>query len=380
MRRVFYFPYVLLIFFLFFILSISPKTTNKMRRLAISSITPLSFFKKISKTSIKKNEKEKKNLILENTLLKAQTEGVYEWLMFDQRIEEQFQKLKKLSNKPCDELYWKDFFRRRSEELRKILEIELQALPAKIIFRDPSSWSSSIWINIGDKDNDALGRLIIGKNSPVIVNDSLVGIVEYVGKNESRVRLITDSGLVPSVRAVRGNRQDKVLIQTAKALFERVHTRDDIFESKEEREVFFTLLSKMINSFSKNKVDYYLAKGELHGSSMPLWRGAGRKLKGIGFNYNYSDSEGPERDLKTGKPLKKGFDFLDKAILKKGDLLVTSGMDGVFPAGLKVAIVSEVNDLEEGAYAYDIKAIPTAFGIEDLSVVFVMPPLNFSKN
>jgi cell shape-determining protein MreC len=379
MRKIFYFPYFLLIFFLFFILSISSKTTDKIREISISSIAPLNFFKKVSKT-YPKNENGKNNLILENTLLKAQTEGVYEWLMFDQRIEEQFQKLKKLSNKPCDELYWKDFFRRRSEELKKILEIELQALPAKIIFREPSSWSSSIWINIGEKDNNALGRLIVGKNSPVIVNDSLVGVVEYVGKNESRVRLITDSGLVPSVRAVRGTTQDRSLIQIANALFERVHTRDDIFENQKEREIFFSLLSKMIDSLLKNKADYYLAKGELHGSSMPLWRGAGRKLKGIGFNYNYSDREGPERDLKTGKPLKKGFDFLDKAILKKGDLLVTSGMDGVFPAGLKVAVVSEIGDLEEGGYAYRIKAIPTALGIQDLNVVFVMPPLNFSKN
>ena len=45
----------------------------------------------------------------------------------------------------------------------------------------------------------------------------------------------------------------------------------------------------------------YLAKGELYGSSKPLWRTQRHQLKGTGFNYDFADGEGPARDLQTGK-------------------------------------------------------------------------------
>lgn len=391
MRKTRYFPFVLLIFFLFAILSISKEQSQKIRTFAISSISPFwgklnnfSFllgkaFPSSSKQFDIKNEKVR-NLELENSLLKDQIDSVYKWLMFDQRIDSQLDVLKEVRSEKVDDLYWKDFFRRRAEELQSILEVELQALPAKIIFREPTSWSSSVWINVGEKDNDELGRLIIGKNSPVVVGDSLVGIVEYVGKNESRVRLITDSGLIPSVRAVRGSTQDRDLLQVSADLFDRIYSREDLFENVDEREIFYDLLSSLIKKLKQKNNDYYLAKGELHGSSYPLWRSYGQKIKGVGFNYDYSDEEGPERELKTGRALDKKFDFLSQALIKKGDLLVTTGMDGVFPSGLKVAIVSNIKKLEEGDYSYDIEATPTAMDLSTLNIVFVMPPLGFESD
>lgn len=389
MRKTRYFPFVLLIFFLFTVLSISKDQSQNIRTFAVSCVSP--FWGKINSFSFllgkalslheaknfdSKNESVR-NTELENSLLKDQIDSVYKWLMFDQRIDSQLEVLKEVRSEKVDDLYWKDFFRRRAEELQKILEVELQALPAKIIFREPSSWSSSVWINVGENDNDELGRLIIGKNSPVVVGDSLVGIVEYVGKNQSRVRLITDSGLVPSVRAVRGSSQDRDLLQVSADLFDRIYSRPELFDNEDEREIFYDLLSSLIKKLKQKNSDYYLAKGELHGSSYPLWRSYGQKINGVGFNYDYSDLEGPQRELKTGRSLDKKFDFLSQALLKKGDLLVTTGMDGVFPAGLKVAIVSKIKEIEEGDYSYDIEATPTAMDLPNLSIVFVMPPLEF---
>ena len=399
MRKTAYFPFVLLISFLFMVLSLSKHHTQQIRSGVIATISPVwssinnfrVIFSSVGKdtpSSLAENSKHKKDkkedikenaisLELENALLKDQIDSVYKWLMFDQRIDNQLDILKEVSAANIDDLYWKDFFRRRGEELRKILEVELQALPAKIVFREPASWSSSVWINVGERDNDALGRLIISKDSPVVVGDSLVGIVEYVGKKESRVRLITDSGLVPSVRAVRGSIQDRDLLQVAAELFDRINTRDDLFDTLAEKEFFFELTSSLISRLKKKNVDYYLAKGELHGNSYPLWRSYGQKIKGVGFNYDYSDAEGPERELKTGNSLDKKFDFLSQPLLKKGDLLVTTGMDGVFPAGLKVAVVSDVKKHDEGDYSYDIEAKPTAMDISTLNIVFVMPPLGY---
>lgn len=385
MRKISYLPYALLIVFLFVLFSLSSSTTQKIRDCSVSCVAPIwancdgfRFFV-ASVFSSKKDKIKEKNLKLENTLLNKQIDGVYEWLTFDQRIDEQMERLKTVSTS-LDDLYWKEFFRRRSEELKQILEVELQALPAKIIYREPSSWSSSVWINVGEKDNEELGRLIIGKNSPVVVEDSLVGVVEYVGKKESRVRLITDLGLAPSVRAVRGQTQDQMLANVGLDLYERLHSREELFDSQQEKNALLNLLAKLIGKLNEKKVDFYLAKGEIHGASNPLWRSYGQKLKGIGFNYDYADIEGPARDLKEGRPLSKGYDFLSQAIIKNGDLLVTTGLDGVFPSGLKVATVTKVKDLEEGAYAYEIEASPTARDLTNLSMVFVMPPKDFEKN
>ena len=133
----------------------------------------------------------------------------------------------------------------------------------------------------------------------------------------------------------------------------------------------------MMGKLKENNVDYYLSKGELHGCSFPLWRSYGQKLKGIGFNYDYSDAEGSARELRSGRPMDIKFEFLTHDLLKKGDLLVTTGMDGIFPAGLKVAIVSDIKQLEEGGYYYEIEAVPSAGGLCSMNMVFVMPPLGF---
>ena len=110
------------------------------------------------------------------------------------------------------------------------------------------------------------------------------------------------------------------------------------------------------------------------GSSSPLWRSRDPILKGKGFNYDYEDTEGPARDLRGGAS--RSGDLPSLPLLKFGDLLVTTGMDGFFPSGLEVAIVTKVNDLKPGAYAYDLEAKPVVENFSDLHSVFVLPPLD----
>lgn len=221
-------------------------------------------------------------------------------------------------------------------EIQFLLNLELQAIPARVIFRSPASWNSSLWINIGESDNETLGCIVIAKNSPVVSGLSLVGVVEYVGQKQSRVRLITDTGLNPSVRAIRG---DEGLIEHRKPL--------------------------------------YLAKGELRGSNQPHWRTQKPLLHGVGFNYDFADEEGPARDLRTGK-VKDEDPHLP--LLKIGDLLITTGMDGTFPAGLRVGKVQKVQMLKEGDYYYELEATPTAENLSDISLLFVIPPLGYDSS
>jgi rod shape-determining protein MreC len=219
------------------------------------------------------------------------------------------------------------------EDLVQFFKVKNDFIPAQVIFRSPSTWNSSLWVNVGLEDNKKKGKEIIQKNSPVLFGTSVIGLIDYVGNKQSRVRLITDSGLRPSVRVKR--------IVDNKTLF--------------------------------------LAKGELHGSSQPLWRSKAQILHGMGFNYDFSDAEGCPRDLRTGKPLIQGIKSPSLPIIKVDDLLVTSGLDGVFPAGLDVATVTKLKPLKEGDYYFEIEAKPTAKNLYDLSLVFLLPPMGYDQ-
>lgn len=204
-----------------------------------------------------------------------------------------------------------------------------KAIAAKVIFRTSDAWNSSLWINKGYEDNK--GFTTIAKNSPVVIGRSIVGVIDYVGKKQSRVKLITDSSLTPSVRAVRGE--------------------------------------KLIP----------LAKGELQGSSGPLWRKSSQVLRGTGFNYDFSDDKGDARDLRTGQLVNDGHSA-PIALIKVQDTLVTTGMDGVFPEGWQVATVTKIKQLKEGDYFYELEAEPTAANLNELTTVFVIPPLGFDPD
>lgn len=258
------------------------------------------------------------------------------------------------------------------KELELFIKPQLEAIPARVIFRSPNSWSSSIWINVGAKDNNQLGKNVISRNSPVIIGNSVVGVIDYVGKRQSRVRLITDSAVAPSVRAVRGQPQNRRLIDSIAAL------QLDLAELLPENEYLQEELDSAVRELAREGRSWYLAKGELRGNSEPLWRAAGSQLQGIGFNYDFADSFGPARDLRTGEPI--GADGEPISILEEEDLLVTTGMDGIFPPGLRVAKVTRVEMLREGDYYYELQAIPTAGDLNELNLVFVIPSQGFDSS
>lgn len=249
------------------------------------------------------------------TIAVSKTDEVQRLQLINQRLESEIRKIQILLGNDLV-----DFF-----------EYKFDFIPAEVIFRSPMTWNSSLWVNVGWENNKSREKDIIVKNSPVVVGTSVVGVVDYVGARQSRIRLITDSGLRPSVRVKR------VVDSTVRLL----------------------------------------AKGELHGSSHPMLRSEAQILHGIGFNYDFPDSEGPARDLRTGKPLNFGTKHPNMPIIKIDDLLVTTGLDGVFPAGLNVASVTRVKPLKEGDYYFEIEAKPSAESLFELSFVFILPPVGY---
>lgn len=196
------------------------------------------------------------------------------------------------------------------------------SVPAKVIYRSPALWENVLWVNVGEANNEKMGYRAIAKNSPVVLGSSLIGVVEEVEEHQSMIRLITDNRLTPSVRVLREEGGDRL----------------------------------------------FLAKGEIRGSGHPLWRSKGHLLKGVGFNCDFSDNESPKKDLRSADPL----------IIKLGDLLVTTGLDGVFPMGLRVGSVTWVETLKEGDYFYSIEAEPDAKNLDSLSFVYILPPVRTS--
>jgi rod shape-determining protein MreC len=223
---------------------------------------------------------------------------------------------------------------KRGEQKRQIVEEAAKKrsqgkyVVAKVVFRPLSTYMSSLWIERG-KDCP-----LIKKNSPVLSGDTLIGVVEYVGDRASLVRLITDSAVCPSVRVRRGQQTPPL----------------------------------------------FLAKGTLQGYGESLWRSSYPLLKGFEFNYDFKDFSGPARDLRTGEPYDPKEEYPPEEphpLVLVGDLLVTTGMDGVFPEGLKVAYVSSILPLTEGAYSYDLIASCACKELDDLEYVTVIPPVGF---
>lgn len=381
------------IYFLIFcalltLMSFPRETTEKFQGLTVAMLAPTwnqllavklpfssSEIKSETNSHVSQDEIEK--LFLENIFLKEEIIHLKEIMQQEIRLIHQM-------NMALDDdeqgFSTKTLKSRHREELKKLLQINLEAIPARVIFRSPDSWNSSFWINVGSATNEALGSSTIAKNSPVLIGTSIIGVVDFVGKHQSRVKLITDSGLTPSVRAARGVIQKQVLNEKIYNMIDILKKTPDLISDAKQQQDLINVLESSLQSIHNNEKTTYLAKGELYGASKPLWRSQRHLLKGIGFNYDFSDGEGPARDLRTGAPVEQNTPITNTPILQAGDILVTTGMDGVFPPGLMVAEVTEIHPLKEGDYYYELDAIPTAGNFDELSMVFVIPRMNYDPN
>ena len=236
-----------------------------------------------------------------------------------------------------------------------------EAIASRVIFREIRSYNNAIWIDRGTSSNDACGREIIAVNSPVLSNGVLVGVVDEVFENYSRIRLITDKKLTPSVRALRGGSQERYILFNLLMALENVHNLFSVDKNKNHH--LITMMESLEKEIASNNLrSCLLAKGELKGSLVSSMRCPSLLIEGVGFNCQFEED----------------WDQKDPNILNTNDLLITTGLDGIFPPNIPVAVVTKVKNIKNGELFYNIEAKLLATDIFFLQNVSVLPSKKFT--
>lgn len=361
-------------------MSLSRSTSDKMRGYSVKVMTPLwETFLSLKHSLLNPSEpspfvhfsleEENQRLQLENQLFENEIFHLQQLLKEQQSISLQMTQIIGMDRKETQtgaENY------QSLQSTLQTLKKRTQAVPARVIFRSFDSWNSFLWINIGNADNQNYPAPMIMRNSPVIIGKAIVGVIDYVGEHQSRVRLISDSQLTPSVRAARGSEQDFMVCSQIENLLEQIN-KNQLPLSLEKKDLLAQLLMQLKQNLMPLKKTWYLAKGTLMGSVFSTRLGHAVTLKGTGFNYDFADEEGESRDLRNGR-MSNSSQKQEVPIIKVNDLLMTTGMDGIFPPGFQAGIVSKVGLLKEGDYFYDLEAQPIVGSLNELALVFVLPP------
>lgn len=320
-----------LIFLLFFggLFSFPKENSDKLRAKCIALMAPS--WRMIGRSK-EKEENSLQVLQAENVALQHQVKRLRQLLLLDRQMQD-------------------PNLQQHLQYLVEIVQKQVQALPGQVIFRETSLWNSCLWLNVGEKDNRALGNEIVAKNSPVLFGNVLVGVIEQVEEQRCRIRLITDAALTPSVCALRGDQQNRMLLKQMDELIEQLKLRRELSIAAP----LITGLQQAQKQLQLEHPTYYLARGILQGASHSKWRTRTPILKGSGFHSL------PLEETKL-------------EVVEVGDLLVTSGIDGMFPPNLPVATISTVFPMREGGCTYEIEALSLAGDFNELAELFVLPP------
>ena len=370
MRSKWYHSYILLGLFILSLFYLPKVIVQKMQSCGVGVYASLCKWSSATFSFGSSSLEEKKNksfLEVENLLLKRENSSLCRRLFSEERIDNQIKKIDAIMN--CDKEKDLSFYHRRKVAAQKQLALDRFFLFAEVIYRNRRDWNSTLWINVGEEDNDRLKEKIVCFGSPVLKGSFLIGMVEYVGKNKSCVRLLTDPALTPSVRVARGGEGNRELGYLVQLVLERLTLR-------EESEKILVMLRNLLKQLQEDALpERFLAKGELVGSDHCSWRGCSSIVKGIGFNYDFSDDEGESLELRSGKPFDRLNGEKSFPLIALGDLLVTTGMDGVFPKDIPVAYVRKVAPLKEGSLYFEIEAQLCAGTLNHLLDVAILPPI-----
>ncbi len=145
-------PFLYLIAALLLVIVFPKPASISMRGVFMSMMAPLWYF--VTPTPTEESE-EKLRLQAENQLLHNELEYWQELYQQEHNLNSQLAHLHEL-----------DYEGQKLQEMEQLLKPQLEAIPARVIFRSPNSWSSSLWINVGARDNEQLGKNSDYKEKP----------------------------------------------------------------------------------------------------------------------------------------------------------------------------------------------------------------------
>ena len=224
------------------------------------------------------------------------------------------------------------------KDLGARIERQMRFIRAKVVFREAASWGSYCWVDRGSQN----GEGVVKVNSPVVIGENVVGVIDFVGKTKSRIQLITDSRLPISVQATRGREQQLFISHQIEKLLSFVDGE------------FVDVLEALKVKLSQGRETQYLCKGQVYGSSYSLLRKRQQLLSGVSFEPT------------------QGFEV--------GDLLTTTGMDGLFPRGFHVGVVTSIKEAQEGDITHEFEAVYSAQELDELRDVEILPAMRLAND
>ena len=286
---------IIITYFLIFgallaIMSISRPTSEKMRGNSIAFLTPLwerllsikHFIAHPSQPSPFTShsiEEEMQRLQVENQLLA--TELTFLQRLFDEQMRLST-KLAMIASSGSEEISLLSSEQQKAlQRILKQLNWRLKAIPARVIFRSFDTWNSSLWINIGNSINQTDQGTFIAINSPVVLGQAIVGVVDYVGEHQSKVRLISDSRLAPSVRASRGGEQELLISEYIEGLLQQLQRKKSPRLPSDHLKNLSELLEQLQRTLSATKKIMVSCKRRTYRHSFILSKGSTGKAERI---------------------------------------------------------------------------------------------------
>ena len=141
-----YYQYFLIFFAITLLLTLPNFFIKKVRCLFVSEI--VSVCEKLKKPKKTYSAIQIDRIELENKLLKKELIWAKEYINFGKKVLEEMDAIENFHVYDRNEGgFWKDFYDRRHKYLCDSLNLMTQAIPGKVILREPNFWNSFIWID-----------------------------------------------------------------------------------------------------------------------------------------------------------------------------------------------------------------------------------------
>lgn len=233
--------------------------------------------------------------------------------------------------------------------------------PGWILYRPSTPGSCIVWIKTLNP---------VQKGSAVIIGDCVVGFIDVVHGLCARLRLVTDTRSKVAVEIKKASALHKEGIGDVSASMKALSMDVSYWQFLAEHGLFQDSsraleIQKLLKDLQKELYsDRALESTSLQGllrGSPNFWR----------YGQNHLVAEGFYRQIEISETSFKP----NSNPIEPGDLLVTSGLDGRYPPGLRVGYVSGVRAQDPANTLFEVEASSALADFSKEKWVWVLPPM-----